>query len=305
MFARYLRIDFLSHYGHQHYCPVSLLRVHGTNEYEKWKKEQAEISTPHNSQHVNEGNEQVKEIEDVQQQYKSHIQNTHNVATKIVKSNDIPIIKEHPFENDNDIHGYEQQQQNTEINDVKKTSIIITTATSSFIKNNFITQESIFKTIMKRLSLLESNSNLSKRYIEEQSKMINDIILMIELSKQHQYLTITNQFNETLDKLRSNYESMLASSLINLNKNQIQLDEELKDLYSKVHILINEVIFAKWLGLISVLLLTAYVVISQNWFNLKKSGKIPETIEQIRFPTFRSKHNLKNSRNLLIRPIRH
>ncbi|RHZ84460.1 hypothetical protein Glove_81g77 [Diversispora epigaea] len=464
MFARYLRIDFLSHYGHQHYCPVSLLRVHGTNEYEKWKKEQAEINTHHNVQQVNEGNGQVKEIEDVQQQYKSHIQNTHNnVAKKIVKPDDIPIIKEHLFENDNYINGYEQQQ-NTEINNVKKISIpttsssindnsmmtrlscpvkrirykiqyetcpmkcpfyeipkniypfrsilspeiclidqclidpiefqiiptikmtntrkkrksrkhsknkkiktkpIITNTPStnqlppsvslppqqipntqqqqppSFIHtvpNGVRTQESIFKTIMKRLSLLESNSNLSKKYIEEQSKMLNDIILMIELSKQHQYLTITNQFNETLDKLKTNYESMLATSLINLNKNQIQLDEELKDLYSKVHILINEVIFAKWLGLISILLLTVYVVISQNWFNLKsslrtlhyariiesrfmkqkekniqnihkfgfnESNKIPETVEQIRFPIFRSKHNLKNSRNLLIRPIRH
>ncbi|CAG8712191.1 14281_t:CDS:2, partial [Racocetra fulgida] len=43
MFAKYLRIDFLTHYGHQHYCPVSLLRVHGSNEYEKWKREQEEI----------------------------------------------------------------------------------------------------------------------------------------------------------------------------------------------------------------------------------------------------------------------
>lgn len=43
MFAKYLRIDFLTHYGHQHYCPVSLLRVHGSNEYERWKSEQEEI----------------------------------------------------------------------------------------------------------------------------------------------------------------------------------------------------------------------------------------------------------------------
>ncbi|CAG8642065.1 10889_t:CDS:2 [Cetraspora pellucida] len=43
MFAKYLRIDFLTHYGHQYYCPVSLLRVHGSNEYEKWKREQEEI----------------------------------------------------------------------------------------------------------------------------------------------------------------------------------------------------------------------------------------------------------------------
>lgn len=31
IWARYLRIEFLSHYGSEYYCPVSLLRVHGIN----------------------------------------------------------------------------------------------------------------------------------------------------------------------------------------------------------------------------------------------------------------------------------
>ena len=30
MFARYLRVEILSHYGSEYYCPVSLLRIHGT-----------------------------------------------------------------------------------------------------------------------------------------------------------------------------------------------------------------------------------------------------------------------------------
>ena len=30
IWARYLRIEFLTHYGNEYYCPVSLLRVHGT-----------------------------------------------------------------------------------------------------------------------------------------------------------------------------------------------------------------------------------------------------------------------------------
>ena len=31
LFARYLRVEFLTHYGSEYYCPISLLRVHGTN----------------------------------------------------------------------------------------------------------------------------------------------------------------------------------------------------------------------------------------------------------------------------------
>lgn len=38
-FYRYLRIDFLSHYGNEFYCPVSLLRVYGLTHLEEWKWE--------------------------------------------------------------------------------------------------------------------------------------------------------------------------------------------------------------------------------------------------------------------------
>ncbi|CAG8522175.1 14721_t:CDS:2 [Funneliformis mosseae] len=40
MFVKYLRIEFQTHYGHNHYCPVSLLRVHGNSETDMWNKEQ-------------------------------------------------------------------------------------------------------------------------------------------------------------------------------------------------------------------------------------------------------------------------
>ncbi|KAG6337394.1 hypothetical protein ID866_1717 [Astraeus odoratus] len=36
-FYRYIRIDFHSHYGHEYYCPISLLRVYGLTHLEQWK----------------------------------------------------------------------------------------------------------------------------------------------------------------------------------------------------------------------------------------------------------------------------
>ncbi|KAF8519512.1 UNC-like C-terminal-domain-containing protein [Gautieria morchelliformis] len=38
-FYRYIRIDFLSHYGGEFYCPISLLRVYGLTQMEEWKWE--------------------------------------------------------------------------------------------------------------------------------------------------------------------------------------------------------------------------------------------------------------------------
>ncbi|KAF2218996.1 UNC-like C-terminal-domain-containing protein [Elsinoe ampelina] len=37
IWARYLRIEILSHYGNEYYCPISLLRVHGTTMIEEFR----------------------------------------------------------------------------------------------------------------------------------------------------------------------------------------------------------------------------------------------------------------------------
>lgn len=41
IWAKYIRIEFLSHYGNEYYCPVSLLRVHGTRMMDSWKDTEA------------------------------------------------------------------------------------------------------------------------------------------------------------------------------------------------------------------------------------------------------------------------
>ncbi|KAI1001100.1 hypothetical protein K3495_g7098 [Podosphaera aphanis] len=41
IWARYIRIEFLSHYGNEYYCPLSLVRVHGTRMLESWKETEA------------------------------------------------------------------------------------------------------------------------------------------------------------------------------------------------------------------------------------------------------------------------
>ncbi|CAG9996658.1 unnamed protein product [Clonostachys byssicola] len=37
IFAKYVRIDFLTQYGNEYYCPISLLRVHGSRMLDSWK----------------------------------------------------------------------------------------------------------------------------------------------------------------------------------------------------------------------------------------------------------------------------
>ncbi|KAI6788461.1 hypothetical protein KC332_g18285 [Hortaea werneckii] len=40
IWARYLRVEFLSHYGMEYYCPLSLLRVHGTTMMEEFRHQE-------------------------------------------------------------------------------------------------------------------------------------------------------------------------------------------------------------------------------------------------------------------------
>jgi len=55
IYTKYIRIEFLTHYGNEYYCPVSLLRIHGTRMLDTWKEpdnnqddevEQIEASAP-------------------------------------------------------------------------------------------------------------------------------------------------------------------------------------------------------------------------------------------------------------------
>jgi hypothetical protein len=45
IYTKYLRIEFLSHFGNEYYCPVSLLRVHGTRMLDSWKETEEETET--------------------------------------------------------------------------------------------------------------------------------------------------------------------------------------------------------------------------------------------------------------------
>ncbi|TGZ82883.1 hypothetical protein EX30DRAFT_369935 [Ascodesmis nigricans] len=40
IWARYMKVEILSHYGHEYYCPVSLFRVHGTTMMEEFRHQE-------------------------------------------------------------------------------------------------------------------------------------------------------------------------------------------------------------------------------------------------------------------------
>ncbi|ROW12340.1 hypothetical protein VMCG_00610 [Cytospora schulzeri] len=67
IWAKYIRIEFLSHYGNEYYCPVSLLRVHGTRMLDSWKDAEAGAEEDEPAETIT-GPEAVPEQEIVQEE---------------------------------------------------------------------------------------------------------------------------------------------------------------------------------------------------------------------------------------------
>jgi hypothetical protein len=63
---------------------------------------------------------------------------------------------------------------------------------------NPATQESVYKTITKRLSLLEANATLSLRYIEEQSQLLRDVFGRMERRHGQKMESFLSELNSTL-----------------------------------------------------------------------------------------------------------
>ncbi|PHH49527.1 Uncharacterized protein slp1 [Ceratocystis fimbriata CBS 114723] len=63
IYARYIRIEFLSHYGTEYYCPISLVRIHGTTMIESWKETEAIADESSMADDVDESGDNEPEIE--------------------------------------------------------------------------------------------------------------------------------------------------------------------------------------------------------------------------------------------------
>ncbi|KAK2605394.1 hypothetical protein N8I77_008233 [Diaporthe amygdali] len=66
IWAKYMRIELLSHYGNEYYCPVSLLRVHGTRMLDSWKDAEAGLEDEEPAETIS-GPEAVPEEESIHQ----------------------------------------------------------------------------------------------------------------------------------------------------------------------------------------------------------------------------------------------
>ena len=373
IWARYLRIEFLTHYGHEYYCPVSLLRVHGTTMMEEFNHElknskgEDEIEDEEQSEESPSVHDVVtadnlrKETKTVAEQpeftvstavEKSTASNVNQTnGSKASHSSDMlgqmyltknftpwhnnPVAQmakvfvsgdpstqicsrieapggssttasAHSTSNTtymSDITlpsstaAHSEQAtplsaQRTPASDqaqasASPTSAAPDTADSATNENvgtssntispssnpaskpyissthpsppNPTTQESFFKSVHKRLQLLESNSTLSLQYIEEQSRILRDAFAKVEkrqLSKTNTFLAILNSTVLTeVREFRTQYDQIWQSTVLELSSQRHQSQIEIAALSTRLTLMADELLFQKRIAILQFLLI--------------------------------------------------
>lgn len=351
IWAKYVRIDFLTYYGNEYYCPVSLLRVHGTRMLESWKETET-ISEDDDSEHESVSREYLeaathkdpmnmldpqvgmsavrdafflfgvshatcpatpvvdlsdpalptpdgraldaaggagetrgttatsqnsgnKETEPPASTYMPAEAN----ATVSTTSSTMPTMSssesprkgtdgavDMPTETVHANPSTSEPPVQSKSTDPASTQPRNRTTTSSSQSTLPTVQESFFKTVSKRLQLLESNMTWSLKYVEDQSRYIQEALVQVEgrrLSEAEALLaTLNRTMHVELGALRQQYEEVWQSTVLALETQREQSQAELIALSSRLNVLADEVVFQKRMSIgQSTLLLCCLVLI--------------------------------------------
>jgi len=256
IWARYIRIEFISHYGSEFYCPLTLLRIHGTTMMEEYKNHEnskhdealQDSSDPvsdsgvtldvaaetvddptdgNNFTLIAKSSQSIDKLSSQDQEIATHhthcnlntpldvlasmphtanlSKNSESERTTNTKQPDLSATAEF-HDKVHDITTSATQAPNisdcttVELSQEAISNISVTSMAKSETASVSIsptTQESVYKTITKRLSLLEANASLSLRYIEEQSHLLRDVFNKMERRQSTKIDSVLSDLNAT------------------------------------------------------------------------------------------------------------
>ncbi|KAE8417961.1 UNC-like C-terminal-domain-containing protein [Aspergillus pseudocaelatus] len=361
IWARYVKVEFLTHYGNEFYCPLSLVRIHGTTMLEEYK---------HDGE-TNRGDEEAAaealepsplplqlDVKDVVQQPATTVavlDESTNQPTVIVETQGscshqgmevVRLLQQgvsppadtcdiraaptgagnaavnqsteiHPKANEEATPSAEASAPASRVDHSDKGSVggqkvtgptgaspdsasstILGTETvrhdaahESEIKSvsspkeessipsesvrpsgtqppssNPTTQESFFKSVNKRLQMLESNSTLSLLYIEEQSRILRDAFSKVEKRQLAKTSTFLENLNVTvlneLRQFREQYDQVWKSVALEFEHQRIQYHQEIHSISAQLGILADELVFQKRVSVIqSIMILFCFALV--------------------------------------------
>lgn len=332
IWARYLKIEFVTHYGHEFFCPLSLIRVHGTTMMEEYK---------HDGE-VGRVDEEIDALEavpvgvdvDVRPESESESQRESpaesapspemwfqrgreiealllrgpfgpadtcgihataagfgKLAFESVDASTILGVEEESTASDMSNETTVVQEtvnstiptptasasvQNTTETETREdtsppapettTSTTTTTTTQPSPTPNPATQESFFKSVNKRLQILESNSTLSLLYIEEQSRILRAAFNKVERRQLTKTSTFLEHLNETvlaeLKQFREQYDLVWKSVVLEFESQRVLHQREMYAVSGQLGVLADELVFQKRVTVVqSLMVLVCFGVI--------------------------------------------
>ncbi|KAJ5689141.1 hypothetical protein N7462_003533 [Penicillium macrosclerotiorum] len=364
IWARYLRIEFLTHYGHEFYCPVSLIRVHGTTMLEEYKHDESVSRNEHEAIETVETAEipdleteqieppvpesipeskdstfvegmcpnplsevisllkgdlpqalvetcdihEILSVEDMLEKaastgQTSQLSNANPTITTggadpaTHAGSPVPPKAPKPADDirrpgdsskmvvatsDASAPATESAQQNSTIETPGKSTTnsreepnsappvpppeSVRPTSTQPPASNPTTQESFFKSVHKRLQMLESNSTLSLLYIEEQSRILRDAFNKVEKRQLAKTSTFLENLNITvlseLKEFREQYDLVWKSVAFEFEHQRMRYHQEVHSLSGQLGVLADELVFQKRVTVIqSVMVLCCFALV--------------------------------------------
>jgi hypothetical protein len=120
-------------------------------------------------------------------------------------------------------------------------------------------QDSFFRSVQKRLQMLESNSSLSLQYIEDQSRALRDAFNKVEQRQLAKTTTFLDYLNTTvlseLRDFRQQYDQLWQSTVIELETQRERYQQETAAMNARIGILADELIFQKRVSILQMTLI--------------------------------------------------
>ena len=120
-------------------------------------------------------------------------------------------------------------------------------------------QESFFKSVQKRLQMLEANSSLSLQYIEDQSRALRDAFNRVEQRQLAKTTTFLDYLNTTvlseLRDFRQQYDLLWQSTVIELETQRERYQQETSAINARLGILADELIFQKRVAVLQTMMI--------------------------------------------------
>lgn len=387
IWARYLRIEFLTHYGHEFYCPVSLIRVHGTTMMEEYKHDESvsradeEVVNPIKAVEP-PSKEDTKLVEPPAEAFvpEDRLPETcRKSPTKVelillrlapepvetCSINDAPkptpkrTVTKVPYESpsknstspkgegapathsgpisppkaaedirkpgesakvvpttpDASVPVAETAQQNsTAASTGKSTSNIreeshnippeaIKPTSTQPPPSNPTTQESFFKSVHKRLQMLESNSSLSLLYIEEQSRILRNAFNKVEKRQLAKTSTFLENLNITvlneLKEFREQYDHVWKSVALEFEHQRVRYHQEVHSMSAQLGVLADELVFQKRVTVIqSIMVLCCFALVLFSRGSVSNYMEFPRVQRMVS----RSSYSLRSSSPIFVSP---